>query len=138
VKFFLMDILACPSCKSRDLALYPVEVVDEGAGPDPERVKCKRFCHYLGVPADRVAPEACSECVRKRIVVGVIVCRSCGRWYPIEDTIAYMLDDKYREEEKYARWLEKYWDKLPGEARKLMRVPEVGKLRGAGRGRGEE
>jgi len=137
LKYFIMDILACPSCKSRDLALYTIEVEDEGAGPDPERVKCKRFCHYLRVPADQAPPTACRECVTKRIVVGVIICKSCGRWYPVEDTIAYMLDDKYREDEKYARWLERYWDRLPGEARKLMKVPEVGRLRGVGGG-GEE
>ena len=130
MKFFIVDLLACPVCKSRDLLLYPIEVMDEDSGPDPEKVKCKNYCHYKNMPASQVPLEVCRECVRKRIVTGVIVCKKCGRWYPIEDTIAYMLDDKYRDDKYYAKWFEKHGAKIPDSIKGLMRIPPVNRVEG--------
>ncbi len=130
LKFFIGDLLACPVCKSTNLLIHPIEVVEEEAGPDPEKVKCKRYCHYLRRPASEVDIETCRVCVRKRIKTGVIVCLDCGRWYPIEDTIAYMLSDEYRDEKHYAKWLERHIHELPGEVAQHMKIPDVNKLRG--------
>ncbi|MCE4618595.1 MAG: hypothetical protein F7C37_04045, partial [Desulfurococcales archaeon] len=69
--------------------------------------------------------ETCQECVRKRIRTGVIVCRNCGRWYPIMETIAVMLDDEYRNEKIYMKFLRENLDKIPAEVKGLMKIPEI-------------
>lgn len=128
MKFFIGDILACPVCKSRDLLIHPIEVREEQAGVDVERVRCRNYCHYLRRPASQVPLEVCRECVRKRIVHGVIVCRSCGRWYPIVDTIAVMLTDEYRDLKVYRGFIEKYWERIPEDVRALMKNPRPSDL----------
>lgn len=123
MKYFVMDILACPVCRSTDLLLHVIEEVDESVDLPAERVKCKRWCHYRGRPAGEVPVEACRECIRRRIKTGVIVCRTCGRWYPVIETIAVMLDDEYRDEKVYSRFLEGYLDKIPDSVRGFMKIP---------------
>lgn len=125
MKYFVMDILACPVCKSTDLLLHVIEESDESVELPVERVKCKRWCHYKGRPANEVSVDVCRECVKKRIRAGVIVCKTCGRWYPIIDTIAVMLDDEYRDEKVYSRFLEGYLDKIPLSVKGLMKIPEL-------------
>ena len=128
MKFFIGDLLACPVCKSRDLLIHPIEVGEEEAGVEPERVKCRTYCHYLRRPASQVPIDVCRVCVRKRIVHGVIVCRSCGRWYPIVDTIAVMLGDDYRDKRVDRDFLRRFWERLPEEVRALMKNPRPGDL----------
>lgn len=126
MKYFVMDILACPVCKSTNLYLHVIEEVEEDTSIPVEKVKCKRWCHYKNKNASEVPLEVCRECARKRIKTGVIVCRDCGRWYPIIDTIAVMLDDEYRDEKIYKRFLEEYLDKIPANVRGMMKIPPVG------------
>jgi len=129
MKFFLAEILACPVCKSQDLIVHPVKTVEEEVGVDLERVRCKNYCHYKRVPASEVPEEECRKCIRLRIVEGVIVCRSCGRWYPVIDTIAWMSNDKYRDPEVDKRFVERVLPELPEDIVEAMRVPDLKSIR---------
>ncbi len=125
MKYFVMDILACPVCKSDDLLLHVIEEVEEDSKLAVEKIKCKRKCYYRNMKADEVPLETCQECIRKRIRTGVIVCRNCGRWYPIMETIAVMLDDEYRNEKIYMKFLRENLGKIPAEVKGLMKIPEI-------------
>ncbi len=128
MKFFIGDILACPVCKSTNLLIHPIEVVEEETSIDPAKVKCRNYCHYLRKPASQVPLETCRECVKKRIRTGVIVCLDCGRWYPIIDTIAVMLDDEYRDEKIDKKFIKNYYDKIPDQVKQLMKKPKINQV----------
>lgn len=130
LKYFVLDLLACPVCKSTNLKLHVIEEEEEDTGLDPGKVKCRSYCHYLGKPAGEVSIEECRVCVKKRIKTGVIVCRDCGRWYPIIETIAVMLDDEYRDERIDKRFVKEYLDRIPEEVKGLMKIPDLNKLQG--------
>jgi len=125
LKYYFMDILACPVCKAhgKDLLLYPIETREEDIDVDIESVRCKSYCSYLGREASQVGIETCRKCSKIRIVTGIIVCLKCGRWYPIIDEIPVMLDDKFRDDKLYARFLRQYWDRIPSSVREKMRNP---------------
>lgn len=125
MKYFVMDILACPVCKSDDLLLHVIDEVEEEVDLPVERIKCKRKCYYRNTEAGRVPLEVCKECMSKRIKTAVIVCRNCGRWYPVMETIAVMLDDEYRDEKTYAKFIRENLDKIPAEVQGLMKIPEI-------------
>jgi len=50
---------------------------------------------------------------REEITEGVIVCGSCGRWYPIIDEIPYMLPDELRDGRDDLPFMRKWKEKLP-------------------------
>ena len=77
----LMDILACPICKSRPLDLH---VFEEG----------------------------------EEVVEGLLVCKSCSRWYPIIDEIPHMLPDELRDGEDDIPFMRKWRAKFPEAALK--------------------
>ena len=126
MKYYFMDILACPVCKASgpDLLLYPIEVVEEEGNINIEKIKCKYYCAYQGTRPENVPREKCLECSKKRIRIGVIVCKKCGRWYPIIDEIPVMLDDKFRDEGLYRKFVREYLERIPENVRKLMREPD--------------
>ncbi|MCE4604358.1 MAG: Trm112 family protein [Aeropyrum sp.] len=101
VRYYHLELLACPECRNPRLVVYPVRVTEGGMPPRPESLKCRRWCYLFDRPSSTVPVESCvSSCVYKDIEEGVIVCPSCGRWYPIVDGIPVMMDDKYRDEER--------------------------------------
>ncbi len=126
MKYYFMDILACPVCKAhgKGLLLYPIETREEDIDIDIESVRCKSYCAYLGREASQVKIETCRKCSKIRIVTGIIICLKCGRWYPIIDEIPVMLDDKFRDDKLYARFLREHWDKIPPSIREKMRNPD--------------
>ena len=72
----LMDILACPICKSHPLDLH---VFEEG----------------------------------EEVVEGLLICKSCSRWYPIIDEIPHMLPDELRDGEDDIQFMRKWREKFP-------------------------
>lgn len=72
----LMDILACPICKSHPLELHVFEEKEE-------------------------------------IAEGLLVCSSCGRWYPIIEEIPYMLPDQLRDGKDDLPFMKKWREKFP-------------------------
>jgi uncharacterized protein YbaR (Trm112 family) len=130
MKWYFMDVLACPVCKSygQDLLLYPIEVVEEDVNVDIEKLRCRSYCAYKNTNPSEVPISVCMECARKRIVTGVIICMKCGRWYPILDSIPVMLDDEYRDMKVYKLFAKKYLEKIPSNIRKLMKNPPLESL----------
>jgi len=47
------------------------------------------------------------------IVVGILVCLKCFRWYPIRDKIPEMLPDEMRNEKEEIRFLSKWKNAFP-------------------------
>ena len=72
----LMEILACPICKSENLELHVFEENEE-------------------------------------IDSALIICSDCNRWYPVIDTIPYMLPDKLRDKKEELKFLAKWKKKVP-------------------------
>jgi uncharacterized protein YbaR (Trm112 family) len=50
---------------------------------------------------------------KEEIEQGMLVCNSCGRWYPIIETIPHMLPDDLRERREDTEFLEKWKGKVP-------------------------
>ena len=129
MRYYFVELLACPVCKHFPLELYPIEVEDRPLDEDTLlRVKCKEYCAYLRRPANEVSLETCRECSRKYIKTGVLICPSCGRWYPILDGIPRLLDDKYRRRIDDLRFLKQYYKRVPAPIRTRMRVPDPNSL----------
>ncbi len=125
MRYYFFELLACPVCRSPDLVLVEFKVDESRANVDPAKVRCKEKCYFLRRPASEVPLETCAQCVNKDVVEGVLVCRSCGRWYPIIDGIPRMLDDKFRKVKEDVEWMMKHIDKVPPEVRSLMKFPEL-------------
>ena len=125
MRYFFFELLACPVCKSPDLVLVEFKVEESKANVDPAKVKCRETCYFLRKPSREVPLEVCSRCVDKEVVEGVLVCRSCGRWYPIIDGIPRMLDDRFRKFKNDVEWITPRLGMVPQEVRALMRIPEI-------------
>ncbi len=130
MKWYFMDLLACPVCKASGdkLLLHPIEVVEEEVEIQVERIRCRDYCAYLRKPASEVDLETCRKCVKKRIVTGIIICTNCGRWYPIIDGIPVMLDDEYRDMKVYRLFYKKYMDRVPEEIKETLKIPSLHEL----------
>jgi len=89
IKQELLEILACPMCKG-----------DIEYKPNEDFVYCEK-CD-IRVLAERAKNK--DACTKKcgspsKIIKGeVLLCKSCGRWYPIIDDIPHMLPDDLRED----------------------------------------
>ncbi|BAA79470.1 hypothetical protein APE_0505 [Aeropyrum pernix K1] len=101
VRYYHIEMLACPECRNPRLILYVVREKRGAMPPQPERLKCRRWCYLFDRPASTVPLSTCvSSCVERDIEEGVLVCPACGRWYPIVEGIPVMMDDKYRDPER--------------------------------------
>ena len=124
MRYYFLELLACPECKSR-LTLYVIEEKESDIKVDVERVRCRTWCGLYSKPASEVPLEKCRSCVRREILQGVLICRNCGRWYPIMDGIPILIDDKYRKEKEDREFLRRNLDKIPLDIRRLMRRPPL-------------
>lgn len=117
MKYRLMDLLACPMCKQ-----FPLELIVLNRREYPQRKVpgepplCELYCAYQlrNLKESKEMPP-CGECIKWEVEEGVIYCPSCGRWYPIIDSIPHMLPDYIREKEAKSEleFLERNKEKLP-------------------------
>jgi uncharacterized protein YbaR (Trm112 family)/SAM-dependent methyltransferase len=111
VRYALLDYLACPVCHD-ELAcigteetpsVMPAEVFPvgrrvsrgPGVGPAPAWPRGGRLASLLTAAA---TPAASPERGREvEVASGLLVCGTCGRWFPIERTIPELLPDHLRD-----------------------------------------
>ena len=114
MRYRLMDILLCPVCKNYPLELYVFEKVESKQTEEPKDT-CETFCSYNNVkPLDvdkKLLLKACKTCLNVKIKWGMIVCKKCGRWFPISDEIPVMLPDELRKVQDDKNFL-KMFDKV--------------------------
>ncbi|MEB3773556.1 MAG: Trm112 family protein [Desulfurococcales archaeon] len=125
MRYYFIELLACPECKSPLRTYYVIKEDASEVDVDVEKVRCGTWCGLHRKPADQVPIEECRKCVKRDIVEGVLICTNCGRWYPITDGIPILIDDKFRREKEDREFLEKNLDKIPVEVRLLMKKPPL-------------
>lgn len=117
-----LDLLACPRCKHHPLKLYVIEEAEVGEAVEPQRYPvCTRYCGYRGVYVEELDEPPCRECIRREVVAGILVCPSCGAWYPISRGIPVMLVEEKLRRKPVQMFLEKYGDKIPVGLRELVK-----------------
>ncbi|MGC9104927.1 MAG: Trm112 family protein [Thermoprotei archaeon] len=116
MKYRLMDLLACPICKTFPLTLYVLsERTVQRSPPDQRRPICELYCGYKRVKTSELTSPPCDECYKQEIVEGVLYCPNCKRWYPIINEIPRMLPDKLRKKEEDLAFLKRVSSRLPKE-----------------------
>lgn len=110
MKFRLVDLLACPICKTFPLKLSVFETYDI---TPPEKIfKCELYCAYHSVFVKDFKETDCVACYSKEIKTGLLVCPSCNRWYPIDEDIPRMLPDENRQEKDDVDFLLRWKDRI--------------------------
>ncbi|NWG09202.1 MAG: Trm112 family protein [Nitrososphaerales archaeon] len=116
MKYRLMDLLACPICKSFPLQLIVFNEVNMSSS-DSNIKSCDEYCSYYGkkmvdLKNEGASPD-CKSCLQIQIVNGIITCQNCDRWYPIIEEIPHMLPDELRNEKEDKAFLIKNKEKIP-------------------------
>jgi uncharacterized protein YbaR (Trm112 family) len=75
----------------------------------------RKLLDILACPIDKHYPLELLEFeVREDVIVeGVLLCKECGRYYPIMEEIPVMLPDELRNRKEDLGFLEKWTPKLP-------------------------
>ncbi len=120
MKYRLLDILACPICKTFPLKLIVFKVEESNKfSRKVEKVECELYCglkeNYISKLS--LTLEDCEACSRKSVVDGLLICEKCKRWYPIVEEIPQMLPDELRNEEEDLKFLLKYESLVPKEVK---------------------
>ncbi len=112
MRYFILDLLACPICKHFPLKLFVLKEV-ESEKPRYFR-RCRDYCGYKSsLLKDLKEEPPCDECSKKEVEEGVLYCPACGRWYPIIEGIPRLLPDELRNKEEDLAFLKRHKDKLP-------------------------
>ena len=77
----------------------------------------RRLLDVLACPSDKSYPLVLIEFVSEgqTIKQGVMLCKACGRYYPIADEIAVMLPDELRSRKEDLEFLQKWKERIPAE-----------------------
>ncbi len=110
MKFRLMDILACPMCRSFPLKLKVFD--SRRIEPPPSIRKCELYCAYHGKYVSQLSETDCQACYQIEISEGVLRCGGCSRWYPITSDIPRMLPDEMRDKKLDSIFTAKWGDRL--------------------------
>ena len=111
MRYSLLDYLACPVCHDDLLCIVSDEIpsaMPPGLFPDGKRVSAgpgvgpapawPRGGPLAGLLARAAAAPANPERGREvEVASGLLICGSCGRWFPIEGTIPELLPDHLRD-----------------------------------------
>ena len=127
MRLYFLELLACPVCKTPRLLHYAIEKREVEVRAEVKDLRCREWCGLHDKPASEVPISECEKCVRVEVEEGVLVCRSCGRWYPVIDGIPRLIDDKYRREREDKEFLEKNLERIPETVKKYMRLPPLPK-----------
>ncbi|MDP8024120.1 MAG: Trm112 family protein [Nitrososphaeria archaeon] len=96
MRYRLMDVLACPICKSFPLKLHVVKE-ERKEIRSYEKPRCEVYCGFLGKYIKDIKEAPCTDCYETKIIEGYLECEKCHRWYPILDTVPELLPDELRD-----------------------------------------
>lgn len=88
MEYNLIDMIACPMCNGDS---FSVVIIDENEDYNKQN----------------------EEKDIKDIKNGILLCKSCERWYPIINNVYVLLPDTYRNENDDKEFLIKYKTKIP-------------------------
>jgi uncharacterized protein YbaR (Trm112 family) len=108
-----MDLLACPICKCFPLQLIVFEKVGYKREFSGEPPLCELYCGFEGDFIKNLSGFPCRECMKLEVVEGILYCRDCGRWYPVDEEIPRMLPDDLRDLGEDRSFLERFKDAIP-------------------------
>jgi len=118
LKYRLMDVLACPICKTFPLQLIVFNEVKKDSSiviANP----CEEYCGYNKRRIADLKSEGinldCKGCLQISIAKGIIICQNCNRWYPIIDEIPHMLPDELRNKKEEKNFLIENKERIPDE-----------------------
>jgi len=112
MKYRLMDLLACPICKTFPLLLHVFKESEIEVSRNVTRT-CEEYCGFEGKFIRGINNLRCNICFSKEIIEGIIICQHCNRWYPIIDEIPHMLPDDLRNKDDDILFLKSHIDKIP-------------------------
>ena len=119
MKYRLLDLLACPIDKAFPLKLivFSEKTYERTVKIERDEPLCEEYCglNRCSVKGKTASELGCEKCVKLEVVEGLLICSSCGRWYPIEDEIPSLLPDELRDKEDDLNFLRKHRDKVPKE-----------------------
>ena len=125
VRYYHLELLACPECRNYRLYIHSLkESKQDFNEKEADKLKCRRWCYLYDKPASLIPLSTCVRtCMNRDIEEGVIVCPSCGRWYPIVNSIPVMMNDRYRDEKRDIEFIDRTKDRIPDWLKELMKNP---------------
>lgn len=116
MKYRLLDLLVCPSCKG-NLECEVFSKTTNNLGTLKAEVLCQKICslNRINLIDEKNEKIDCAACYDIEIEEGLLTCQ-CGLWFPIISCIPRMLLSSLREEMLvYHRdFFEKHKDRFPG------------------------
>jgi uncharacterized protein YbaR (Trm112 family) len=100
MEYNLIEFIICPMCKSNSFSLTVMS-------PGNSYHKSQHAVENKTDNNDKV------ENGIMDIIDGVLLCNSCGRWYPISNNIYILLPDILRDSRESIEFLKKYKTMLP-------------------------
>ncbi|MCD6085109.1 MAG: Trm112 family protein [Desulfurococcales archaeon] len=126
MRYALLNLLACPMCRSFPLKLYILEKRTLEKDFKVQKPFCDTYCGLKEKPIKELKETdlPCDTCVKTDIVAAVLVCPECSRWYPVINGIPLMYPDDRRThprvQEREKEFLRKYYELMPEELRHII------------------
>lgn len=99
MQYDLIDLIACPMCRGNSFSKSVIR--EEGDNV------------IIPGHGEHTYTDSNNDGANHDMKNGILLCNTCGRWYPIINSIHILLPDTYRDEKKDMEFLTKYKSDLP-------------------------